>query len=641
MVAGGNIGAMTGSDGILTRVTSVSARTTASGTVTITEQVAGGQLDIDQYPDDPTQADPATPINGVIADGAVKIITEDGTLYVNDTTASIQVSTTNDHIWLQAGDPDLAGGIGYDNLLQIGNSASANTATVSNGGGANTAAIDLLADAMTFDPYVLAGSPAVIDAGAGFVYIRPLDATGATNGNIRIGAGATDVTGTGIADFLGLTDGELNTVAGGAATSGIIIGEDSNTGDLTGLQTDAQIIVVGALDLTAAAGTTQRLALTTANAGTGASAAIYDGTRGLTGNIITASELSLFAEGGIDVTTAGTLKLRATSDTSGDIIIDHSGGLLTIDQTFWERPDAEDGVYTSGSFILIQSSSGLTVTAGDAISAATTGFIVIDIDTAEQILTLNAETGLGVGDGGKITTNDAEIHLTADQMVFNTGSSITANGAHNIYLNSQGSADGDDEIRLGVADAAGATDVLGLAEGELEVITIGTPANHALVIGSAAIGANVDVVNSQITGITTQDGGIRFDASVDVSDDGGFTNLTLIAGSNDDIYDNGGSQALTESGNVALIAGDDVFGTNALAPNDNLVWYPLRVNAASLTADIGGYMVLLDTGGLNLVDAIDGIAAGTLVNLADKPDSNNELGNHYTNHRCFGCKHSC
>ena len=423
----------------------------------------------------------------------------------------------------------------------------------------------------------------------------------------------------GTPDYLNISENELSRIDT-HGDQGTVIGTPDATAAAADTM-DGRILVDNDVAPNA---DSQNLALVTDNTGTGDSAAIYDGVADLGENgTLTVSELSLFAEGAINLSIAGaggTITTRATADTQGDIVLDNeSAATMVVGDVFWEHPDAHTGIETTASSVLIQSSGNLTVDATDSINVGADGFLVAELLNAEDMITLN----------GPVATNNGEIHLTADGMNLNNTITAGDGGAgtgHNVYLNSESSFDGDDTIRFGAADAAGAVDVLGLSQAELLQVTIASPADHALVVGEAARATQIDRDGSgnitAVNGLTRNDGSVRLDTDVDLTT-ANFDNLALAAGTGgtDHITDNAGAETLTVPGNVALRAGGNVTGTNAATGGDNNIWDPLRVNAGTLTADVEGYLLVQDAGGLDLADAVPGIDSTTLVNMPDEVSS--------------------
>ena len=140
------------------------------------------------------------------------------------------------------------------------------------------------------------------------------------------------------------------------------------------------------------------------------------------------------------------------------------------------------GITTAGSDIVTQSNSGTTVPAASFVRARGDGFIVME-NNGDNLLLSNA---------GTIDTVDGQIHLRSDDMFLDLGGTgtITAGGANNVYLGVFNTA--TDEIRLVMDGTANdADDDLELEEDELESVTI-SHENYALVIGLTTTASDAD-----------------------------------------------------------------------------------------------------------------------------------------------------
>ena len=238
--------------------------------------------------------------------------------------------------------------------------------------------ITLKADNMTL-------SGGTIASGAADVRLRPNDA----DQKIAIGSGASDDTST-----LGLTADELNIITT-STTDAIVVGEST---------VDGTISVVGALNLTA--GGSSNLSLETGSTSTVANGeAINDGTTGLGGNLITGTNLTFSAAGGIDVTIDADL-VAAESTDAGDIRIDEAGAVSI------GAFHGVSGISTTDSNVTLVAEQ--TVTFIEDISAGSSGSVEVtsnsgqinddtddgnaDITTTGSV-SISAATGIGVSGG--------------------------------------------------------------------------------------------------------------------------------------------------------------------------------------------------------------------------------------------------
>ena len=135
--------------------------------------------------------------------------------------------------------------------------------------------------------------------------------------------------------------------------------------------------------------------------------------------------------------------------------------------------DAQAGISAAG-FVVVQASSDLTVSSAvSATGAVGTGFVVIEISTDSDLLTISNTVD---------STND-EIHLISDYM--NIAAVVTVPAGQSIYVGPEGvsaAADPNEDIYIGPGGDVG--NILGLSQAELENLDInGGGITGAVVVG--------------------------------------------------------------------------------------------------------------------------------------------------------------
>jgi hypothetical protein len=431
---------------------------------------------------------------------------------------------------------------------------------------------------ITLQADTMALSAGTISSDAADVRLRPNDVAQ----NIAVGAGADDGLTT-----LGLTDTEINNITT-TADHAIIIGDMTITGTIS---------VVGAANLAG-----KNFSLETGSTSTAPNAeAINDGTTGGGGNLITGTNLSFKAAGGIDVSVAAS-QIAAQSTASGDIQIDEADAV---------EIGSFNGVTgitaASGNITLV---AGNTVTLKDAISAGSGGTIqvtssaggIVDdmTDTVSDITTtgavsLWAVTGIGSGTGEAL---DLDVGSVASAATFGVDADILL---HLLDDNDGGVTLADIDVQnsgdIAITTAVGSAGTWTLQKidtnaGNISVIA--TAGNIALtgVAGVTADSATGTAGTGAIS-LTAQAGLITI--STPVASDTGAIRLTAQSGITLD----------TANADVTVQAGASGITIDADSDKSGLGSFEATNAGASLSTAAGGGTIQITAQDVNLLGTIN------------------------------------